>query len=200
MANRTGRCFLCGSPSNPNGIGGELERCAECKLKARRTARAKWSAKNKEREAKMKADYAVKNRDKILASKSAAYRRDPVKHRAWALANKDRMTLHQRRSHLRRKFGITVEQFDAALAAQGGRCAICDTDNPGTRTWHVDHCHETKRVRGLLCKSCNHGLGLFRDNPGTLLAAERYLQSHRSHRPPVSPSPSGAGGHFSEAH
>lgn len=82
-----------------------------------------------------------------------------------------------RRSNLKQKFDITPEQFDAMLLSQGFACAICGNGNSGGRgTWHVDHCHATNRIRGLLCQPCNTALGLFRDNPVILKSAIRYLK------------------------
>jgi len=77
----------------------------------------------------------------------------------------------QRVEHLKRKFGLTVEEHQRLLAEQGGRCAICGAQNPT----HTDHDHETGTVRGLLCGTCNMGLGQFRDNPNLLEAAAAYL-------------------------
>lgn len=81
--------------------------------------------------------------------------------------------------HLRRKFGITAEQRQQMLDAQGGRCAICRTDNPGTRTyWHVDHDHVTGRNRGLLCHSCNVTLGKVKESTDTLRRMIAYLEAY----------------------
>ena len=83
-----------------------------------------------------------------------------------------------------RKHGLVEGQYAEMLAAQGGRCAICDTSNPGGHgTWHVDHDHSCCPqqqgcggcVRGLLCFSCNILLGVARDDPERLSAAIRYL-------------------------
>lgn len=75
-------------------------------------------------------------------------------------------------------YGITEDQFAAQLAAQGGKCAICRTDDwPGKgNAPHVDHDHATGRVRGILCGVCNNGLGSFRDDPARLRAAADYLE------------------------
>lgn len=76
-------------------------------------------------------------------------------------------------------YGLSQERYEALLAAQDGRCAICRTDDwPGKdHRPHVDHCHETGRVRGLLCDFCNRGLGLFGDDPARLRAAADYLET-----------------------
>lgn len=75
-----------------------------------------------------------------------------------------------------RKYGVDQAWFDATLDAQDGRCAICGTDEPGRKTWSIDHCHATGKVRGLLCNHCNTAIGLMRDDPAVLRAAIRYLE------------------------
>lgn len=79
--------------------------------------------------------------------------------------NRSPVSLAQRRSratarHRERKYGMPSEQFDALLRAQRGACAVCRL--PFTSTAHVDHDHETGRVRGLLCLGCNHTEGFIR--------------------------------------
>lgn len=83
-----------------------------------------------------------------------------------------------RRYTLKKLFGITPEQYDQMLHAQRGKCAICKTDQSGTersKYLSVDHDHDTGAVRGLLCMTCNTGLGMFKDNPSLLRTAIRYL-------------------------
>lgn len=75
--------------------------------------------------------------------------------------------------NLSKLYGMTEDSYEAMLAAQGNRCAVCS--NLFTATPHVDHSHKTGKVRGLLCGGCNTGLGLFKDNPDVLRAAVRYL-------------------------
>lgn len=89
-----------------------------------------------------------------------------------------------RRDLLKRAYGLTVEQFDAMLAAQNGVCVLCgEAPNPdGVRAasrLHVDHDHETGRVRALLCNHCNRGIGAFRDDPDLMQRASLYVWKHR---------------------
>lgn len=93
-------------------------------------------------------------------------------------ANKD----SYRDADYRRNYGITLADYDAMLARQSGRCSICRTTTPGGRgRFHVDHCHSTSRVRGLLCSNCNTGLGKFRDSVSLLRDAARYLSAFCEH-------------------
>lgn len=77
-----------------------------------------------------------------------------------------------------RNYGLSHAEYEALLESQQCRCAICRTDAP-SRTWHVDHCHATGAVRGLLCPQCNVGLGHFKDSPELLSAAGAYLMKER---------------------
>jgi hypothetical protein len=84
-----------------------------------------------------------------------------------------------RASHLRKKFGITVEDYDRILEAQGGGCAICDNsvnrNSPSRLYMHIDHDHKTGRIRGVLCDRCNQAIGHFEDDPALLRRAADYL-------------------------
>ena len=76
--------------------------------------------------------------------------------------------------HYFNQYGITIEQKEAMLKAQINRCAIC-TKELNFKTANVDHDHISKRIRGILCNSCNQGLGLFKDDPTFLENAINYL-------------------------
>lgn len=78
-----------------------------------------------------------------------------------------------RKYHMKRRYGLTPEEFDALVAEQGFLCPIC-LKRPAV---HVDHDHRTGRVRGILCEMCNGGLGQFRDNPSTIENAIAYLEN-----------------------
>lgn|ERR1017187_2030996 len=92
-------------------------------------------------------------------------------------ADPSRTKREDRATHLR-LYGLTLVDYDELLESQGGVCAICGTEEGGHgRTDHfvVDHDHATNNVRGLLCHTCNIGLGGFKDDPALLRAAIRYL-------------------------
>ena len=72
------------------------------------------------------------------------------------------------------RYGITKELFLNMLVNQNYKCAICNIDI-NERTSHIDHCHSSKNVRGVLCECCNKGLGQFKDNVEFLTNAINYL-------------------------
>lgn len=82
-----------------------------------------------------------------------------------------------------RRYGITLEQYEQMLEAQGGVCAICGRPERskvykhGPRSLAVDHGHETGRIRGLLCFSCNTNLGKFDHDLDLLRSAIEYLEA-----------------------
>jgi hypothetical protein len=78
---------------------------------------------------------------------------------------------------LRRKFGITVDQYYALLAKQNHCCAICKAKCATGYRLAVDHDHVTGEVRGLLCQGCNTGVGKFKDSPELLRSAAEYLEN-----------------------
>ena len=102
------------------------------------------------------------------ARRNASYQSDP---------NRSRV------SSYKVKYGLTIEGYDTILKNQNGCCAICGTSKNirivSGKEQHthlvVDHCHITGKVRGLLCYTCNVGLGMFRDNTEYLKTAIEYL-------------------------
>ncbi|MFG3048454.1 endonuclease VII domain-containing protein [Streptomyces sp. NPDC048202] len=79
-----------------------------------------------------------------------------------------------RQDHLKRNYGLSESERDALIASQGGVCCICLSAPPA----HVDHCHETGRVRGVLCFSCNAALGQLRDRPDAIRRAAAYVEGN----------------------
>ena len=82
---------------------------------------------------------------------------------------------------IKKTYDISWEDYEELFDSQKGCCAICKSKVSSARTTRlfVDHCHDTLKVRGLLCSSCNHGLGLFKDSPTLLKRALRYLESSK---------------------
>lgn len=111
------------------------------------------------------------NRERFLAYQ-AEYRQRPERKRAL------------RDLYYRRTYGISADEVDAMLAAQGGRCAICGRVPERAGSWHLDHDHMTGQLRGILCIDCNHGLGKLQDDLHVLQAAVEYLR--RTRRPSLS--------------
>ncbi len=114
---------------------------------------------------------------------------DPTKRRArnqaavkrWRLRHPEQQRAIMARSNRRtvlRQHGITEDQYQAILASQNGVCAICNNPTAYCKGGNlgVDHDHTTGDIRGLLCTSCNAGLGHFKDNPGILHRAIEYLR------------------------
>ena len=93
--------------------------------------------------------------------------------RAQAQYTKEDLAQMQRKVWLKRKYGLTPERWEEMYTEQGGGCLICTN----TEDLVVDHNHDTGEVRGLLCRKCNSGLGMFKDNDLLLIAAGRYLSS-----------------------
>jgi hypothetical protein len=88
---------------------------------------------------------------------------------------------YTRNSHLVCTYGITLKEYNILLESQNYKCAICGIVQEESlrlfkRLLFVDHCHNTSRVRGLLCQNCNNGLGNFKDSTEFLDKAINYLK------------------------
>lgn len=100
----------------------------------------------------------------------------------WRLKNKG--TRHRAAQAWKRQgIAFSLAEYTAMLSEQGGRCAICRTDDPGgsqrSGSFFVDHDHAFGHVRGLLCFRCNRALGILKDSPATFRAAASYLDRTR---------------------
>lgn len=98
----------------------------------------------------------------------------------WQRKNPTKRPEYNRRTHLKAKYGLlTNEHYEALMAKQGGRCALCRAE----KCWRweilsIDHDHDTGALRGLLCHSCNLMLGYAKDDPDVLERAAAYLRAH----------------------
>ncbi len=103
-----------------------------------------------------------------------------LRSRKWRADHPDLVQQRSRSYMLKYNYGITIQEYDKILAEQNGVCAICGSSETGWKyPWfHVDHCHKTGKVRGLLCQRCNPGIGIFYENPEILRRAAVYIESH----------------------
>lgn len=99
-------------------------------------------------------------------------RRMRAKNRAWQNANKDRWADYTRT----RRLGMTLAEYDQWLKGRPKACAICGAKETRPRL-SIDHCHATGKLRGLLCRECNIGLGNFHDDAALLRKAAKYLET-----------------------
>ena len=93
----------------------------------------------------------------------AAHLKDPSKRKAKAL---------------RQNYGISLEEYNAMWEKQDEACAICKLKETAGKGFHMDHDHQTGKIRGILCHSCNLMLGNAKDNISTMKSAISYLGKH----------------------
>lgn len=101
--------------------------------------------------------------------------------------NRAKINEWKRKSSIRRKLNISIQDYELMFSSQDGKCRICLTTNPngedknGTKKhFAIDHCHKTNKIRGLLCNTCNTGLGLFNDSVERLTEAIEYLRQNNA--------------------
>jgi hypothetical protein len=131
-----------------------------------KAAAARWE-KNRDR------DRRREQQRKSAARESAKMRRaEYYRSRAVEPEFKAKQRAYSRKHH----YGMTNQSFLAMLEAQQFRCAVCGADIADDRRTHVDHCHKTGLVRGLLCPGCNTGIGVLEKHDGLwAVAASKYL-------------------------
>jgi hypothetical protein len=78
-------------------------------------------------------------------------------------------------ARIKKLYGVSAEDHEKIFVKQKKSCAICRTKFKHRRQMHVDHCHKSKRVRGLLCSKCNQAIGLFGDSAKLMLRATEYV-------------------------
>lgn len=109
-------------------------------------------------------EYRYKNKEKVQEQT-----------KLWKQNNKDKTKGY----NLKANYGLSLDDYNAKYAEQEGCCSICHTHQLElTKSLHVDHCHTTGKIRGLLCFKCNTLLGKVNDNPEILASAINYLRVH----------------------
>ena len=146
-------CRDCGQPFSYEARSGPPpKRCYDCQRQKNTQRQKAWREANPERQAAA----ARKHHEKRKAN--------PEYHQYY----RDRHIL---------KYGITRADLDAMIAAQDNKCAICGGGRNGTGTrLHIDHCHDSMKVRGLLCSKCNTAIGLLDNSPERAEQLAAYLR------------------------
>jgi len=131
-----------------------------------------------------------RNREKKLAARKAWYWKNKERRLAYDRERyskmdsdkKETLARNQRARALKSRYNISLDQWNELFVKQGGRCALCKRTEGSKsptkkRRWlYVDHCHDTGRVRGLLCVKCNVAIGSLGDNVEGIQRALQYVQ------------------------
>lgn len=157
----------------PNVKSGLFARCIEC-IKLQSTTeefkkhRREIRDKNIDKKRELAREWYNNNKDSCRAS-------------ARKYASLPKHQIRIRRNNYKKKFNITEEDIVLLTNKQKGCCAICKESlvfPDSEKHFAVDHNHNTGKVRGLLCETCNRGLGLFSDSVDNLEEAVSYLRTH----------------------
>ncbi len=150
-------------------------RCRLCKLDKDR----KWNEQNKEKRVESSTAWREKNKEKVNEYMREYRQEKKTPQQKWKENNRDQ--IHD--SEIKRLYGLSGEDYASILKMQNGLCAICNqpetraSRTPGeTCRLALDHNHTTGQVRGLLCHSCNTGIGKFKESKDLLIRAISYLE------------------------
>jgi Recombination endonuclease VII len=127
---------------------------------------------------------AMTTRDRL---QSSCKRCDVERNAIWQKRNPEKCRIKSNRWAYKKQYTqvqISSEDRQTLFNKQEGKCAICGRSEQQLHCrLAVEHCHNTNKIRGLLCGSCNRGLGLFQDNPDRLQKAAIYLKDTSKHKP-----------------
>lgn len=169
---------------------------ANCK-KCRYAMSKNWSLRNPEKLKQYRKEAWAKHSGKLIEKQRQYNKKNRDLINARAKARYHEMTEDQKylgylnatKAEMKNKYRINQQIYDAILADQGNKCAICGREN-GCRSvvngvrknkrLFIDHDHSSGLVRGLLCHRCNSGLGMFRDDIELLIAAVTYLKKYQN--------------------
>jgi hypothetical protein len=169
------KCSKCGEVKGleefdrkKRGKLGRRSRCKQCRKEDRIANREAISKRNKE--------YREKHRERLNAYR----RRWGAENREWIRNYDEAHRDEKKERQLLRNYGITLEQYKEMLIAQGGICAFCGkTPEENGQNLTVDHCHETGKVRWLLCYLCNLAIGNFQENVEAMRKAADMLEKFK---------------------
>jgi len=162
------QCIKCGEQKplsefnkNKSTKDGLQKHCNTCRLSYRKNNKEKIAKANK----KLLSipENTIKNRQRAAL---------------WNTKNPEKRKIIVQKEHYKRRYGLSLEQKQAMVDKQNGKCAICKNDLKNTRDVCVDHDHKTNVVREILCRKCNLGIGHLNDSTQILKSAILYLNKH----------------------
>ena len=143
--------------------------------------RKRYRDDNKKKMSSYYAQYQKDNREKINKRNRDRRKLDPEfrkkaneKGKLWRQQNPEKIALMKKKSILKHKYGLTLEEYQDLLKSQENKCAICKRE----KLLCVDHNHETGNVRGLLCHLCNRAIGMLMENINILENAIKYIENN----------------------
>ncbi len=167
---------------NESGVT-DTKQCSRCDrdlpvdaFYVRKTRTSGYSCHCKKCTCEYARDYGSKNKKRRNKSAKRRYHANSSKQKARAKTWRENNAERRRNAYLKRRFGITLADYNMMLENQEHRCAGCRREFSAALIPAVDHCHSTGNVRGLLCSFCNRGIGLMYDDPSTLLRLIDYLK------------------------
>jgi len=132
--------------------------------------------KNRERRKEYGEKWRTENRVYMKEYQTQNKESGRKRQKEWRSKNKE----HATNTYLIKSYGITLDDYNRLFIEQEGCCAICGKHQSElNRPLFVDHNHETNQIRGLLCPSCNTGIGNFNDDIPTITKAIQYLTAIR---------------------
>lgn len=122
--------------------------------------------------------YPYTKKDGSKGKRSICIKCDRLRARSW-LSKQDNDYI--RNNQFKVHYKITLEDYNKLFIEQEGKCKICKkSQKTSSKRLAVDHCHQSNKIRGLLCSNCNRGLGMFQDNLEILETAKAYLEASKS--------------------
>lgn len=139
----------------------------------RRLNTKRWRENNPEKVKEYSKLYEKRNSTKKYREEYSK-KKGKINAKNWRYNNPDK----SRSSSLKYAYGISIEDYNQMFVDQNGLCSICKERQEYGKNLCVDHNHKTNEIRGLLCRSCNSGLGHFKENIKNLSSAIRYLNDN----------------------
>lgn len=154
-----------------SAIDGKHSVCKACAVLRNKV----YYLKHKDRLKKYTSEYRKANPEKVRIVQAEYHKNNLEKIRAY----RRRKWVHFRSNELLKRYGITESRKQEMVEAQKGLCAVCDSAFSGSADTHVDHDHNTRKVRDILCGRCNRALGLVKEDTRTLERLIVYIKKGR---------------------